>query len=104
MFRSRDLLFRYPDVVATLRRWMAPKDDTVDFSEGARSSDAASKEDHRSRGPRGEGGLAAARLPVPVPVVARRQTPLNAYSAHDASRCLRSYALARARPRFCAMA
>ena len=49
VFRSRDLLFRWPEVVATLRQALRARPG-ADFSEVARVQDAATAEDSRSRG------------------------------------------------------
>ena len=48
VFRSRDLLFRWDEVVATLRRAL-PAQPAADFSEAARLRDVATKENPRSR-------------------------------------------------------
>ena len=49
VFRSSDLLFRWPEVVATLQA-VLPVQPGADFSEAARLGDVATKEDTRSRG------------------------------------------------------
>ena len=49
VFRSSDLLFRWPEVVATLRQALRARPG-ADFSEVARVQDAATAEDSRSRG------------------------------------------------------
>ena len=49
VFRSSDLLFRWTEVVATLRQAL-PARPGADFSEAARLRDVANKQDPRSRG------------------------------------------------------
>ena len=48
VFQSRDLLFRFSEVVAELRRWLAVRPG-ADFSEASRLRNVAKKEDDRSR-------------------------------------------------------
>ena len=48
VFTSADLLFRWPEVVAALQRWLPPRGD-ADFTEEARLRDVASTQDHLSR-------------------------------------------------------